>query len=132
MRTNPLEDLEAILDQFDQDLAVSPGTGAAVDLIETDADYLAVVDLPGYETADIEVTYTDGRLTISGTRTDDIDADDEQYIRRERRTTSVDTTVALPGPVVEDEIAAAYDDGVLTVTLPKADPADDGHTIDIE
>ena len=132
MRTNPLEDLEALLDQFDQDLAVSTGAGGAVDLIETDEEYVAVVDLPGYETTDLDVTYADGRLTISGTRTDTVDATDEQYIRRERRTKSVDKTVALPGPVVEDEITATHEAGVLTITLPKADPADQGRAIDIE
>lgn len=132
MRANPLEDLEALLDQFDQDLAVSTGTGAAVDLVETDEEYLAVIDVPGYETSDLEVTYADGRLTVSGTRSDVIDAADDQYIRRERRSTSVEKTVALPGPVVEEDITATHDTGVLTVTLPKADPEADGHAIDIE
>lgn len=132
MRSNPLEELESLLDQFDQDLAVQTGTAAPVDLIEHDDEYRAIIDLPGYDTDDIDVTYSDGRLVVAGERTDTVEATDDQYIRRERRTKSVNQTVTLPGPVVDDEITATYDAGVLTVHLPKADPDDDGREIDIE
>lgn len=132
MRTNPLEDLEALLDQFDQGLAVPTDSAVPVDLIESEDAYLVVVDLPGFETEDLEVTFGDGRLVIEGERTDAVDADDEQYIRRERRHKTVHRTVTIPGPVADEDISATHEAGVLTVHLPKATPDVEGKEIDIE
>ncbi|MFD1570055.1 Hsp20/alpha crystallin family protein [Halorubrum laminariae] len=65
----------------------------------------------------------------------DATRDDEpavQYHRRERRSRSVSRTIPLPEPVDRAEATASYDDGVLTVTLPKRSPSDaGGHRIDV-
>lgn len=106
-----------------------PATG--IDLADTDDAFVVTVDVPGYETDDLEITLSGDRLAISGEREHaDYDESDE-YIRRERRTDAFDRRVQLPAQVDAEETEAAVNNGVLTITLPKRTP-DDGQTIDIE
>lgn len=62
----------------------------------------------------------------------DDEADGVRYHRRERHTGSASRRVPLPEPVERGAATAAYDAGVLTVTLPKRSPANGGHTIDVD
>lgn len=127
-----------------------------VDVIEDDESITVVADLPGFDADDVDVELRDDALAISGSREEssefdvadagdadepDADAggdgaheaDDEvRYHRRERRLRSVSRRVPIPGQVEADAATAAFDAGVLTVTLPKRSPDDDrGHTIDV-
>jgi HSP20 family protein len=96
-------------------------------------EYTVVADLPGYAVEDIDLTFADGDLRIDASREEAFEATDEDegtYVHRER-SESASRTVRIPDPVVEDEITASYTNGTLTVTLPKATDAVDGHSIDI-
>ncbi len=132
MRDNPFDDFEELLDRFEQGLDIPMPDGVSVDLIEEDDTYVVVADLPGYDVADIEVTYTNRQLQITGQRTETRDVDTEQYLRRERHQQMIDRTVTIPGAVDDAAITATYNNGVLEVTLPKASPDEAGHRIDIE
>ena len=90
------------------------------DIHETDNEYLVEAELPGIPKENIQVTYEDGVLTISGQQqTDTVDEDKKgKLIRSERSLTSVRRQYLLEN-VKEDEIKASYSDGVLKVTLPK-------------
>ncbi|ACM55949.1 Hsp20/alpha crystallin family protein [Halorubrum lacusprofundi] len=57
--------------------------------------------------------------------------DDVRYHRRERRRRAVSRRIPIPEPVDRDGATASYDDGVLTVTLPKRSSDDAGHNIDV-
>ncbi len=132
MHSNPLDDLENILDRIDQGIDVPmPGT-ASLDLVDQDNEYLVVMDLPGYDPDELDVTFSDGRLQVSGERAETVDVEEEQYVRRERRQATVNRTVTIPDRIEKDEITATYTDGVLEVTLPKAEDEDNGHEITIE
>lgn len=90
------------------------------DIHETDNEYIVEAELPGIPKENIQVTYEDGVLTISGQQqTDTVDEDKKgKLIRSERSLTSVRRQYLLEN-VKEDEIKASYSDGILKVTLPK-------------
>ena len=90
------------------------------DIHETDNEYFVEAELPGISKDNIQVTYEDGVLTISGQQqTDTVDEDKKgKLIRSERSSTSVRRQYLLEN-VKEDEIKASYSDGILKVTLPK-------------
>jgi HSP20 family protein len=90
------------------------------DIHETDNEYIVEAELPGIPKENIQVTYEDGVLTISGQQqTDTVDEDKKgKLIRSERSLTSVQRQYLLEN-VKEDEIKASYSDGILKVTLPK-------------
>ena len=90
------------------------------DIHETDNEYLVEAELPGISKDNIQVTYEDGVLTISGQQQiDTVDEDKKgKLIRSERSLTSVRRQYLLEN-VKEDEIKASYSDGILKVTLPK-------------
>lgn len=90
------------------------------DIHETDNEYIVEAELPGISKDNIQVTYEDGVLTISGQQqTDTVDEDKKgKLIRSERSSTSLRRQYLLEN-VKEDEIKASYSDGILKVTLPK-------------
>ena len=90
------------------------------DIHETDNEYLVEAELPGIPKENIQVTYEDGVLTISGQQQiDTVDEDKTgKLIRSERSSTSLRRQYLLEN-VKEDEIKASYSDGILKVTLPK-------------
>ena len=149
MRANPFEDLEEMLDRMSQQVedgmtGLSPSV--PVDLRETDGGFVAVVDLPGYDADDIDLTVTDRQLRVDAERDTDVeleagdDGDDGgdhdgdhtvRYVRRERTRESVSRSVRLPDPVDEESVEATLEEGVLTVTLPKRHD-EEGRTIEID
>ena len=135
MKRSPFEELEAF---FDRTAAPEwgwrqPAHGMAVDVADTDAEFVVTADLPGFEREDIDVTARDGVLLIRAERQTESDDDSRQFVRRERHTESVTRHIDLPAAVIEAEATASYQHGVLTVTLPKEySDTEDGHRIDIE
>ena len=103
------------------------------DIHETDNEYLVEAELPGIPKENIQVTYENGVLTISGQQqTDTVDEDKKgKLIRSERSLTSVQRQYLLEN-VKEDEIKASYSDGVLKVTLPKDSNKEIKKSISIE
>lgn len=135
----PFDDIERMFDrlsaQFEDLEAVDLGLGGGlpVDIYDEGDSFSLVVDLAGYDSDGIDVSLVDEqRVRISAER--EIGSDREEdgvYVRQERRQ-SISRTVSLPDSVDEDATTASYDAGVLTVTLPKRDPAEgDGHTIPV-
>jgi len=156
-RTNPFDEIEQFFGRapFGGDRAWGRTVRTTdIDVAEYDDEFVVVADLPGYDRDDIDVRAADGRLTISAERDTAHGHEDAErrhdgaehgheggdgdagrrYLRRERRHESVTRSVDLPGSVIESEATAAFQNGVLTVTLPKEmdDETDDGHRIDVE
>ncbi|MFW5903421.1 MAG: archaeal heat shock protein Hsp14 [Halolamina sp.] len=138
MRRNPFDELEDMIERMSRQFEGGvPGGlptvgGVAVDVADRDEEYVVTADLPGYETDDIDVTVTDGRLRIEAERETGTEEEGTDYIFNERRRESVSRTVRLPEPVDEDAVTAKYTNGVLTVTLPKEEVGDEGRHIEIE
>ena len=94
----------------------------SVDIRETDHEFLIHADLPGIRKEDIDITVVDGRLTIKGQRHREKEA--KAGLRRvERAYGTFARTFDLPAAVSTEAVAAAYKDGVLEVTVPKAEEA---------
>ncbi|HYE03293.1 MAG TPA: Hsp20/alpha crystallin family protein [Phycisphaerales bacterium] len=79
-------------------------------------------ELPGFSLEDVEVTFQGGQLTISGERTDKAH-EGIAFHRRERTVRRFTRTLTLGDLIDADKISATLEDGVLTVTLPKAEAA---------
>lgn len=94
-----------------------------VDIGETSDEYLVTADLPGVDRDNIEVTVVDGRLTIRGERHQQTKADDGTVHRVERIFGTFSRSFDLPTAVNAENITAVYSDGVLTVSVPKAEEA---------
>ena len=98
-----------------------PSFSPAIDLEETKDAYTAKVDLPGLEKDKIEVSVSGNVLTIQGERKVETEKEDARqgFYASERSYGSFSRSVTLPGPVDESRIWADYQNGVLTITLPK-------------
>jgi len=125
--TDPFGDIEELIDVMTGGL--EPAGDLAVDVADTGEAFVVVADLPGYDRDDIDVQLSDSTtLALSASRETEAVAEADRYVTRERRGESTTRRVGLPEPVVESEASASYDNGVLTVTLPKQTTGDDGGT----
>jgi HSP20 family protein len=96
------------------------GWSPALDLYQSNDNVIAVVELPGMRKEDIEISLHDGTLTISGERKRD-SANGEKAERTERYVGAFRRSITLPTRVDATKVSATYRDGILTVTLPKAE-----------
>jgi HSP20 family protein len=93
------------------------------DVVESEKEIVVRCDLPGLDREQIEVTFKDGNLVISGTReTVKEESGEAGWFMRERSYGSFERVIPIQVGVKEDEISAEYKDGVLTVILPKLTP----------
>jgi HSP20 family protein len=93
----------------------------AVDLSEQENAFIMKVDIPGMEAKDLNVQVHGTTVTVSGQRQEEKETKEETYYRMERRQGSFSRSVTLPCTINDDEVAAEYVNGVLTLTLPKTD-----------
>ena len=96
------------------------GWSPALDLYQSTDNIVAVVELPGMRKEDIEISLHDGTLTISGERKHESTNGDKAE-RTERYVGTFRRSIALPTRVDAGKVSAIYRDGILTVTLPKAE-----------
>jgi len=94
-----------------------------VDASEDDKAYHVTAELPGLSEKDVEVTFADNTLTISGEKKEEKEVKEENYHRRERSFGSFRRSFTLPTEVDEAKIAATFKDGVMTIELPKSKSA---------
>ncbi len=97
------------------------GWSPALDLYQNNDNVVAVVELPGMRKEDIEISLHDGTLTINGERRRESSSNGEKADRTERYVGSFRRSIALPTRVDAGKVSATYRDGILTVTLPKAE-----------
>jgi HSP20 family protein len=94
-----------------------------IDVLEDKDNYIVLAELPGLKREDIEVSVEDGVLRITGERKVENRSEGTSVHRVERFSGRFERSVALPVSVSTDKVKAAYNDGVLTVTLPKSEQA---------
>jgi HSP20 family protein len=102
-----------------------------LDLSETKDAVIVKAELPGVEQKDIAVSLQEGMLTIKGEKEAEKEEKDKRYHRVERSYGAFFRSIRLPAAVDASKVAAAFKDGVLTVTLPKA-PEAKGTTIPVK
>ena len=133
VRWEPFSDLVSLreaMDRLFEESFVSPRAGwpvpveggaLAVDMYETDDDVVVKSAVPGIKPEELDITVTGDTLTIKGETKSEQEVKEENYVRREMRYGSFSRTVALPSSIVADKAKAEFENGMLTLTLPKAE-----------
>ncbi|UCD43440.1 MAG: Hsp20/alpha crystallin family protein [Chloroflexota bacterium] len=113
--------------RFDGNLAVAPSSwksfnwSVALDVVENDDEFIVKASLPGINPDDLEITFSDSRLTIKGEVTEEEELEEAHYHLRERRYGSFTRSIKLPSGIEADKIEAKYDSGILKLHLPKVE-----------
>lgn len=92
-----------------------------VDIYETDNDIVVKAEAPGVDKKDLSVDINDGVLMVKGERKSTEEVKEEKFYRRERVYGKFQRSFQLPEGTDYDKINADFKDGVLTVTIPKAE-----------
>jgi HSP20 family protein len=128
VRYNPITlDLLDNSSRWFDDYLVEPSLGRsalpAVDVRETDSEYLMEVELPGLTEKDVEVKLDNNLLTISSNSKEKKEEKKNGYVMRERRSASFSRSFVLPEGVDREKIDAEFRNGVLNLTFPKVPAA---------
>ncbi|MDR1703957.1 MAG: Hsp20 family protein [Clostridiales bacterium] len=102
-----------------------------LDVRETDGQYIIEAELPGITKDEIELSLNDELLTIAVNKQESVNNETDNYIHRERRSSSMSRSLRL-GNCKHDSIKARLDGGILSVTVEKGDRKDSKRRIEIE
>jgi HSP20 family protein len=118
------------MDRLFEESVVRPGAGwlasagertLAVDMYETDDAVVVKSAIPGIKVDDLDISVTGDTLTIKGETKTDEEIQEENYLYRERHYGSFCRALSIPVPVVTNKAEAEFENGILTLTLPKAE-----------
>jgi HSP20 family protein len=132
VRWDPLGEFQGLrraMDRLFEDFAptrsLRSGEGAdltfPVDISESDNAITVKAVLPGIKPEDVEITVSEGVLTVRGQTRQEVNDEKENYYRREIRFGSFARAIPLPTRVNQEHADAEFNDGILTIQLPKAE-----------
>ncbi len=132
MNTHPFDDIEKMRSEMDRlwdtflfgvpqkrDLWEEAEWLPAVDVAETKNEIVVNVEVPGMDPKEFDISLSEGILTISGEKKQEKVEGEENYHLIERRYGSFNRAIPLPPEVESDKIRASYENGILTITVPK-------------
>ena len=111
-------------DAFTRPLSVRDGwsmSSPAIDMYQTDNEVVVKASIPGIKTEEVQINITGDVLTLKGEVSQDEERKDRAWHIREHRFGPFERSVALPTAVKSDKAEAVFENGILTITLPKAD-----------
>ncbi|NWG06960.1 MAG: Hsp20/alpha crystallin family protein [Chloroflexi bacterium] len=110
-------------DAFTRPLSVfkDSWTVPAIDMYQTDDEIVVKAALPGIKTDEVQINITGEVLTIKGEAKQQEEKKERAWHIREQRWGSFERSVILPTEVVADKAKAEFENGILTITLPKAE-----------
>ncbi len=137
-RWDPFREMMQLRDAFDRLFEAELGSTIpvwrepakwllALDVAETDDEFFVKASIPGIRVEDLDITLTDNVLTIQGEIPEDESLKDARYHLRERRYGQFQRSITLPVPVKADAVEATYENGVLTLRVPKAEEVKPKH-----
>jgi HSP20 family protein len=140
--TNPFTEVSRLFERMQSDFEEMArswseesefvSSSVRVDLEDRDDEFVLTAELPGFEKDDIDVRVTDRTLRLEVEHAEETEEEEEgEYVRRERHRASVARSISLPEAVEADDISATFNNGVLTVQLPKSEPVTQGKQIEI-
>jgi HSP20 family protein len=97
------------------------GRAPAMDLYQTDNEVVVKASLPGVKAEDVQISVTNGVLSLRGEVREEKEEKGHTYHLRERRVGTFARAVTLPTDVDVDKAHAEFEDGILVLTLPKAE-----------
>jgi HSP20 family protein len=121
--------LRDAMDRLFEDSFVRPGysrgePGIAtlpIDMYQTTDDVVVKAALPGFKPEEVDISITGDTVTIKGEHKEEQEVKDEDYFYKERRYGTFSRSVTLPVQVKSDKAEAVFENGILTLTLPKAE-----------
>ena len=135
-RWDPFREMMSLRSQMDRLLSDWPRSSSGwgdsesgglqnlpLDLSESDQAYTVCASIPGIKPEDLEISVQNNMLTIRGETKSEQEREGDRWHLRERRVGQFQRTIALPNNVDSDQVGAEYNDGVLTLTLPKSEEA---------
>jgi len=133
-RWNPNRDLYSLADEMNRfvervfsngdtpETSLFKGTWTpAVDISEDGDNFYLEIELPGMDKDSVKVQYEEGLLTISGEKKTEREEKDVNYHRVERNYGKFERSFRVPSRILGDKVDANFSNGVLKVTLPKAE-----------
>ena len=132
MRWDPFREFMSLrnaIDRLFEDAFVMPSRvwapttewSLALDVAEDENGFIVKAAIPGVRPEDLDISLADNVLTIRGEVKADEEIKEEQYHVRERRYGAFSRSIRLPAPVDADHVEATYENGVLTLRIPKAE-----------
>jgi HSP20 family protein len=130
VRFNPMRhlaalplDVESFFENYGLGLGRDTVWNPSVDIVETDEAYELKAEIPGLKKEDIQVSLEDGLLTIRGEKKEETETRKKNYHTVERVFGKFERSFRLPENARGDSIHARYDNGVLSIDIPKAEEA---------
>lgn len=109
-------------DAFTRPLTLRDGWSVpAVDMYQTDDEVVVKASIPGFKAEDVQINVTGDILTLRGEVKQEDEKKDKAWHIREQRWGSFERSVALPTEVIADKAKAEFENGILSITLPKAE-----------
>ena len=111
-------------DAFTRPLSIRDGwslTTPAINMFQTDNEVVVKASIPGIKAEEVQINVTGDVLTLKGEVNQEEERKDRAWHIREQRFGSFERSVALPTSVKSDQAEAVFENGILTITLPKAD-----------
>jgi HSP20 family protein len=118
----PFEPMEKMMEDMH---ALAPRSSGSIvppiDMYETNEAVVVETPLAGVDPNKVEISIENGRLTIKGSTERKTEVDEKNYYRKEVRSGSVFRQIALPTHVIEGKAEASFDNGILKISMPKAE-----------
>jgi HSP20 family protein len=92
-----------------------------LDVYETGENVVVKASIPGFKPEDVDITLTGNILTLAGEAKEESEVKDKSYLRRETRSGSFRRVVDLPSGLQADKADAKFENGIVTITFPKAE-----------
>lgn len=128
-RWDPFREMMVLRNSTDRvvnrELALAPSSwksfnwSVALDVVESEDEYLVKASLPGINPEDLDITFDDNKLTLKGEVKEEKELDEARYHLRERRYGSFTRSIKMPSGIESDKIEANFTKGVLELHLPK-------------
>jgi len=131
-RWEPFKEMLSLRDAMDrlfEDSFVKPWTvtrnagvySVPLDIYQTDKDVIVKASIPGYKPEEVNITVSGDTLTIKGEHKEEKETKEAEYMLKERQYGVFSRTVSIPVNIQSDKAEASFDDGVLTLQLPKSE-----------
>ena len=128
-----LFDLDNMFNDFFSDsfMGLASTNAIKADIKENEKEFIIDAEIPGANKEDIKLDLKDDRLTISIQKSEEVKEEKENYIRRERRFGSSSRSFYVEN-VKNEDVTAKYENGILTIVLPKSETKKTNSRIDIQ
>ena len=129
---SPFQELESVRQQMDNILnrvseggmpSLHAGVFPSINLTEDKDRYYIRAELPGISAGELDIQATGNNLSIAGERKIETEKDNVRYHRKEREAGKFSRAISLPGEIDPDGVAASLTNGILKISVPKAEKA---------